>query len=368
MLGRLKFNIEPWVEAMLDQVSPDVWSDSRTQFIDPALGGGQFVASIERRLRDFGWSENDIANRVSGFENNQMRINYAKNKYSLVGDYTAENFIEKDISMIENVVVVGNPPYNDGSAGRAPIYDKFLEKLVQINPEKVCFIIPTNWFSQNHNKLGKSVRSSLKTLGVYKIVLNPVTLFSGVTVGTCTVFCVKDYAGKVELENGETGEIIEINNFDEQILTEFNPISLGLLNRLKPFSPPVTYGGTDKADKWRIMTSYRKERFDLEPLNILKVIEPNYKSQGGYRMFTYFDTEDQALEYVEYYRSFWHSKLIKFIMRRTRTSTTLDNPQLRWVPVPKKIDHVFTDEELYLIFNLTQEEIEVVEDDARKYN
>jgi hypothetical protein len=265
-------------------------------------------------------------------------------------------------------VVVGNPPYNDGSAGRAPIYDKFLEKLVQLDPEKVCFIIPTNWFSQNHNKLGKSVRSSLKTLGVYKIVLNPVTLFSGVTVGTCTAFCVKDYVGKVELENGETGEIIEINNFDEQILTEFNPISFGLLNRLKPSSPPVTYGGTDKADKWRIMTSYRKERFDLEPLNVLKVIEPNYKSQGGYRMFTYFDTEDQALEHVEYYRSFWHSKLIKFIMRRTRTSTTLDNPQLRWVPVPKKIDHVFTDEELYLTFSLTQDEIKVIEDEAAKYN
>lgn len=368
MLGRLKFNIEPWVEDMLDRISPEVWTNSQTKFIDPAFGGGQFVASIERRLREAGISDNDIARQVVGFENSQMRVNFAKNKYSLVGSYSAENFIEKDMSMIENVVVVGNPPYNDGSAGRAPIYDKFLEKLAEINPEKVCFIIPTNWFSQNHNKLGKTVRTNLKALGVYKIVLNPVTLFSGVTVGTCTVFCTKSYQGKIELENGETGETIEIKNFDEQILTEFNPVSLELLNRLKPVTSPVTYGGTHKADKWRIMTSYRKERFDLEPLNTLKVIEPNYKSQGGYRMFTYFDTEDQALEHVEYHRSFWHSKLVKFIMRRTRTSTTLDNPQLRWVPILKNIDHVFTDNELYSIFNLTQEEIKVVEDDAAKYN
>ena len=48
-------------------------------------------------------------------------------------------------------------------------------------------------------------------------------------------------------------------------------------------------------------------------------------------------------------------------MRKTRTSTTLDNPQLFWVP-KITIDKVFTDQDLYTLFQLTDEEIKRVED------
>ena len=138
-----------------------------------------------------------------------------------------------------------------------------------------------------------------------------------------------------------------------------------MLHRLKPIKSYKTHSGKQgNTDKYRIVTSYRKERFDIEPLNVLKVLPPNYENQGGYRVFEECDTEEAANLRVEELKSFWHSKIIKTIMRKTRTSTTLDNPQLRWVPVIN-INKKFTDEELYKLFNCTDKEIEIIENDNK---
>jgi hypothetical protein len=365
MLSRIKFDIDNYVKTLIDQLPEDVWSGSSTVFFDPAIGGGQFVRAVEQKLLSFGHSKENIRKRVYGFEESNLHIRYAVNKHNLVGQYARKpykNFFEMD-KIMQDMIIVGNPPYNDGSAARNPIYDSFLEKLSKNKPKAVTFIIPSNWFSQSHTKLGKDVRAYLKLLGVYKIQMNPVDLFEGVTVGTCTVFCKDGYQGTIKLFNADQSQSFDINNFYDQIIPEFDSVSRNLLDRLKPTTPYKTYPG-DKFEtgNWRIMTSYRKERFDIEPLNPLKVFDPNYESQSGYRAFTAFDTKQAAEQHLEYYKSFWHSKLIKFVMRRTRTSTTLDNPQLFWVPTIV-IDRVYTDQDLYKHFNLTADEIQRVEDD-----
>lgn len=340
-------NLHDYVKHLLETIDY-----KKYKFFDPEMGGGQFVSVAEELVGP----EN-----VFGFSENPMDINYGKARLGLKGSYNVGNFLEDKLPNLTGTIAVGNPPYNDGSVGRNPIYDKFLAKLVQGKPEQVVFIVPTNWFPQTHTKLGQDVRKHLKKLGVYKIYVNPETLFEGVKVGTCTVFCKKGYTGIVELIEAETNKSITLTNLDEQILTVFDPIVLAMLKRLKPEVPFITKpGAKEHPDKWRIATSYRKENFDVEPLNTVRVMEPNYKSQKGYRVFATFETKDEAEEHVEYYKSFWHSKLIKFIMQRTRTSTTLDNPQLRWIPVID-INKKFTDEELYQIFNLTKEEINLVE-------
>jgi hypothetical protein len=365
MLSRIKFEIDSWVEHSLNQLPESVWASDSTKFFDPAIGGGQFVRAVEQRLKSNGYSDENIHSRVFGFEESQLHIRFAVNKHNLVGQYHRkpyDKFFNMD-KIMSDMIIVGNPPYNDGTQARNPIYDVFLEQMSKNAPKCVSYIIPSNWFSQSHTKLGKDVRTFLRKLGVFKIQVNPVDLFEGVTVGTCTVFCQKGYLGKVKLVSANSLNEFEIQNFEEQIIPEFDPISRSLLNRLKPTKPFVTYsGGKFDTGSWRIMTSYRKERFDIEPLNPLKVFEPNYESQSGYRAFASFKTKAQADQHLEYYKSFWHSKLIKFIMRKTRTSTTLDNPQLFWVPVTK-INKVFTDNDLYALFNLTQDEIKRVEDD-----
>lgn len=344
-------NLKEYVQYLLEQAETENY-----KFFDPEIAGGQFVAVAENLVG---------AENVSGLSDNAMDINYGKSRLGLNGNYSVGNFLEDDVIDLKGHIAIGNPPYNDDSVGRNPIYDKFLGKLVQSKPDQIVFIIPTNWFPQTHTKLGQDVRKHLKALGVYKIIVNPEDLFEGVKVGTCSVFCKLGYTGTIDLVNHTDIENkIVIKDFDDQILTVFNPVELALLKRLKPETHYTTRpGAKEHPNKWRIATSYRKENFDVEPLNTVRVMEPNYKSQKGYRVFATFETKDEAEKHVEYYKSFWHSKLIKFIMRRTRTSTTLDNPQLRWIPKVDKFDRIFTDEELYKLFNLSQEEILLVEKD-----
>ena len=46
MLSRIKFEIEPLVKEMLDQLPASVWANDTTTFFDPAIGGGQFVRHL----------------------------------------------------------------------------------------------------------------------------------------------------------------------------------------------------------------------------------------------------------------------------------------------------------------------------------
>ena len=256
---------------------------------------------------------------------------------------------------------IGNPPYNDGTVARNPIYGEFLANFAKQPPDRLAKVIPANWFSQPDSTLGKSVRKSLRKLGVYKIILNPYSTFTTAKVKTCTVFCEKGRSGNIQLVDTESSTSCIIKDFDEQILYTADQQELELLYALKPFQPWTTHEGSKKdQQKWRVATSYRKENFEITPLNPLKVLEPYYKSESGYRIFAGFPTEQEAITTQEQYQSFWHSKLVFWILKKTRTSTTLDNPQIAWVP-RVAIDRVFTDADLYTVFNLTQEQIDMVE-------
>lgn len=68
MITRLKFPIEPLVVQMLDQLPEDVWKSTTTTFLDPAMGGGQFLVEIQRRLRAAGHSDDNISERMYGCE------------------------------------------------------------------------------------------------------------------------------------------------------------------------------------------------------------------------------------------------------------------------------------------------------------
>lgn len=142
MLGRLKFDIEMLVQEILDQLPKSVWISATTTFFDPAIGGGQFVTAIEQRLRDAGHSDENIANRVFGYEDNQMRINFAVNKHTLKGNYSVRKFLEEKIDMKFDVVV-GNPPFqkNDNDAARWVLWTEFVKKAKELGTH-VAMVTP----------------------------------------------------------------------------------------------------------------------------------------------------------------------------------------------------------------------------------
>ena len=156
MLSRIKFEIEPLVAEMLDQLPKSVWASDTTTFFDPAIGGGQFVRAIEQRLRDAGHSNDNIRSRVFGFEESELHIRFAVNKYSLVGQYAKmpyNKFFELDDSMKFDVVV-GNPPYqNKEENADSALWLRFVNKgMEHLSANgKLVFITPTSWVGKQSN-------------------------------------------------------------------------------------------------------------------------------------------------------------------------------------------------------------------------
>lgn len=147
MLGRLKFEIDNLVNEILDRFPIEGWESDITAFHDPAIGGGQFVKEIERRLREYGHSDKNIASRVSGFETSQLRLNYAINKHGLIGKYQLGD-LEANMGGKEFDVIASNPPYTKGAK---LLYTYFFKESLDI-ANIVAIIMPLD-LDSGHDKL-----------------------------------------------------------------------------------------------------------------------------------------------------------------------------------------------------------------------
>ena len=157
MLSRIKFEIEGLVNEMLDQLPAEVWTSSTTTFFDPAIGGGQFVREIERRLRANGHSDANIKGRVYGCEASRLNVKFALNKYKLVGNYAVCDFLAQDFNGMKFDVVVGNPPYQDADDSGGALWSKFANKVFDDLAKDngyVAFIHPPS-FVGKHLSSGK---------------------------------------------------------------------------------------------------------------------------------------------------------------------------------------------------------------------
>jgi len=157
MLSRLKFEYEPLAELLLNQIPEDIWQSSNTTFFDPCLGGGQFVKVIEQKLRSYGHDDDNIQQRIFGFEDNMLRINYAVNKNKLLGNFTHGNALEQATPKKYDVVVC-NPPFdspNKVSENRKQpqnhnLWTQYVTKSFKefVKDEGyVCFTTPDSWMS-----------------------------------------------------------------------------------------------------------------------------------------------------------------------------------------------------------------------------
>jgi len=154
LLSRIKFDIEPLVEEMLSHIPDHIWTSTSTTFFDPAIGGGQFVCAIERKLREAGHDSENIRNRVFGFEESELHIRFAVNKHNLVGQYqklSYEKFLKMN-SPIKHDVVIGNPPYQ---IKNQILWRGFVDQSLTLTKDQgyLSLVTPNSWASGAKNNL-----------------------------------------------------------------------------------------------------------------------------------------------------------------------------------------------------------------------
>lgn len=151
MIFRLKMEIGNLVNEMVAKLPDELFLSDSTTFLDPSMGGGQYVSAIENRLRTHGHIDENIKNRVFGVEKSLLRVNYAIKKNKLVGTYSIDKSDVPSI-LIGNMkfdCIVGNPPYQKavGERKTEPLWHIFVENSIKsLNPGGcLCFVHPPGW-------------------------------------------------------------------------------------------------------------------------------------------------------------------------------------------------------------------------------
>jgi hypothetical protein len=108
------------------------------RFLDPAMGGGQFLRGILDRAISLGMGREDILPRLYGIERSIVYVNHAKWKLGLDGsNFKVSSCYDSGVFEVEFDYVVGNPPYGKN----ASLAVKFLNKSFELAPT-VSFVLP----------------------------------------------------------------------------------------------------------------------------------------------------------------------------------------------------------------------------------
>ena len=152
MTFRLKLEIADLVQTMIGRLPVELFVSDTTTFLDPCMGGGQFVKAVAGRLRQHGHSDTNIRKRVFGVEKTQLRVNYAVNRNGLVGTFVVDNH-EVPAILTDGIMkfdaIVGNPPYQKkvGPKKTEPIWQLFVEQSIKslTSDGYLCLVHPSGW-------------------------------------------------------------------------------------------------------------------------------------------------------------------------------------------------------------------------------
>ena len=397
MLSRMKFEIDLLVSEMLNQLPESVWTSKSTTFFDPAIGGGQFVRAIERRLRAYGHSDENIHKRVFGFEESNLHIRFAVNKHKLVGQYVRkpyEKFFELNNTMKFDIVI-GNPPYqNKEENADGALWLRFVNKgMEHLNQGgKLMFITPTSWvgkqsntkkadwspFTDNHVELYKVLNRAEKeqhfggvgsSFGYYILSTG-----SGLTKIVFEDGSFVDYrlVAKEPLPNTITKtsfsihqKIATANKLQFESTFKFHSQVLkkkGIVSDVK-----------SKTFKYTTYFSHNLIRYTSEKQDIysdVKVMIPNVGTIAN----AWVDTDCNLTEDVTFVKvgnlqdgqnliSILKSKLFLYIGNQYRSGRNL-GLAMKFLPA-LDTSQTWTDSTIYKHFDLTQEEIDYVESNLK---
>lgn len=332
----------------------------------------------------------------------------------------AYNFIHTDrpekIFNMKFDVIVGNPPYqlNNGGgsgSGATPIYNKFIEQAIKLNPRYLTMITPSRWFTVGTG-LNEFRENMLKDKRLKKIVdfTDANDCFTGLNINGGVNYFLWDsqYDGECEFINICKGKKSSANRkLDEfDILIRFNEaVSIihkvqskkegnisNLISSQTPFGFLTNQYGRPNSfedaillqsskgigfvkkeevtrninwiDKYKVIigkaVSGHAGEMDVNGqakiIATVKILQPNEICTQTYLVVGPFEEKDHAENMLRYLKT----KFVRFLMLPQILSISISKQSFQFVP-NQNFSESWTDEKLYKKYNLDEDEVNFVE-------
>ena len=317
-------------------------------------------------------------------------------------------------------VIIGNPPYqlqvneSGKGLGAIPLYNKFVEQAMKLQPQYLTMIIPSRWFAGGVG-LDKFRHNMLSDKHIRKIVdyTDSKECFPGVDLngGACYFLWDSSYNGDCHFTNITKGipsyAIRNLNEFD--VFLRRNE-AVSIVHKVLAFkektlseeggcSPQTPYGllstfvgntkkthcdelevlsskgwmyvdkknitkGTDSITKYKALISKLSCEHAGNPdkngmyrvLSRMEVLTPNQICTQSYLILCPSNTKAEAQNLYLYLRT----KFVRFLILQTLVGMNISISNFKFVPW-LNYDEEWTDEKLYAKYGLTQEEIDFIE-------
>lgn len=323
--------------------------------------------------------------------------------------------IDKIFTNMKFDVIIGNPPYQLNSGGYGaqaiPIYQKFIETAIDLEPKYISMIIPSRWFAGGMGLSEFRARMlSDKRMKVLVDYPNAEDCFPGVEIkgGVCYFLWDSAHKGDCKVISMMDGNIVSeatrpLNEYD--IFVRFNE-SIGILNKIKakneatldkkvsgvdPFKFPTNFkdfkkkpfensvkiyanpslgkvGYVDKdkitintqwVDKYKVLLARASEGKGTYPNNILGkpiVAEPNSCCTFTYLVVSTFESQLEAENLAKYIKT----RFFRFLVSLKKNTQDTNKDKFSFVP-DLDMSQEWTDEKLYQRYDITEEQQQFIE-------
>ena len=317
-------------------------------------------------------------------------------------------------------VIIGNPPYqlqvNEAGKGLGaiPLYHKFVEQAIKLNPRYITMIIPARWFSGGVglNKFREEMLNC-KKIKVITDYIDSKDCFPGVDIngGVCYFLWDEHYDGPCDFKSNVKG----ITSISKRTLNEF-PIfirrneAVSIIHKIlsknekklsdkggcssqTPFGFLSTFQGTETKsssddceilsskgwgyvtrtsvtkgvemiDKYKTMISKLSSEHAGVPdkngmyrvLSRMEILKPGQICNQSYLTVCASSNEKYAQNVFIYLRT----RFVRFLLLQTLVGMNISTNNFQFVPW-QNFDTEWTDEKQYKKYELTQEEIDFIE-------
>ena len=368
----------------------------------------------ERTLRGY----NDVKT------NTKYDPNLLENIENNVEEYSKKindsKYWKKEGDKMNFKAIVGNPPYQNttggGQAQATPLYNKFVDFAIKVNPSYISMIMPSRWFAGGFSILDDFRKSFVKNNHIISIYDYPNALdcFNNVKIkgGVCYFLYSSQYGGKCSFNTYSGANLVSTSNrflIEEGCETIIrNNDAISILNKVRSYSegsfstligklwPFINVSNFDTfshnknhdddvyafvlknkgwisrkeiikneelLDKWKLFIP-RSIGSGNPKTDVVKPIigGPNTCCSGTYIICGPFENEEQCKSV----NSYINTKFFHFLLSLKKISQDTTIKCFEFIPLQDFSNIIYSDNLLYKKYKLNTKEIDLIERTVRE--